>query len=77
MTLRRLYRAAKFRIELSWNQTAHLMAAAFWSQGHRIDPDELNPLKQTTESDSAEPSSAELDAGATETVSASRIKVSS
>lgn len=75
MTVRRLWRAVEARTAAEWNRFAHLMAAAFWSQGHRVDPDEMNPLKQDRQS--ADSSEVELDSTNKDTVIASRIKVAS
>lgn len=72
MTVRRLMRAARYRIEFEWNRCAHLMAAAFWSQGHQVDPDELNLLKQQQAGEDS--SGMELEAGEV-VVEAGKIRV--
>lgn len=73
MTVRRLMRAARYRIEFEWNRCAHLMAAAFWSQGHQVDPDELNPLKQQQAEDGD--SGMELESSGEVIVEAGKIRV--
>lgn len=74
MTVRRLWRAVEARTAAEWNRFAHLMAAAFWSRGHRISPDDLNPLK-ASQSTSSESDEIAMESDAHDTVAATKIRV--
>ena len=63
------------RLKHDWNQTAHIMAAAFWSQGHEADPCDLNPMTASKAVLPGEPVSLPFPATRHDIVPASEIRV--